>query len=242
MSTQSTWPPAKPQQPAPSSKDILETPPRRWPKTLIAVVALLLGLGLGNAFFGDEGRMDSNLDRLEALAVRLDRANEEIDRLREGDTLPAALVEVRAERAALASELDQTVLAGAQLFTAGLPESADRAPASSTVRRLLDEHVAATNAGSVRRLMATFTSDGVLTMLAPSLGGWRADYRGTEIAAGLRTLGEQRLRLTDLAQHGDLVWARYGGSPDQGVVVVRVEGRRIAHLWTILLNPPVGID
>jgi hypothetical protein len=242
MSTQSAWSPAQPQQPAPSHKDILETPPRRWPKAVIAVVALLLGLGLGNAFFGDEGRMDNNLDRLEALTGRLDRANAEIDRLREGDTLPAALVEVRAERAALASELDQAVLDGAQLFTAGLPESADRAPASPTVRRLLAEHVAATNAGSVHRLLATFTPDGVLTMLAPSIGGWRADYRGTEIAAGLRTLGQQRLRLTDLTQHGDFVWARYGGSPDQGVVVARVESRRIAHLWALLLNPPVGID
>jgi hypothetical protein len=245
MTTQSTWPPTPPDRPEPvrPPKEILETPQRRWPKTAIAVVALLLGIGLGNAFFDDSSRLDDSLDRLEALTGQLDRANAEVARLRADGTLPDAVVSARAERAALASELDRAVIDGAALFAAGLPDVADRSPATPAVKDLLGTYVAATNEGDVERLLSTFTHDGVLTLEAPMIAGYRTDFRGTEIGSDFLGRGKYSLRLTSpVAQDGSFVWARYRQSGDEGVLVLRLDGRRIAHAWIVQASPPVGLQ
>ncbi|MGN6574961.1 MAG: hypothetical protein ACTHKG_04680 [Nocardioides sp.] len=244
MTAQSTWPPTQPDrpEPMPPPKEILETPQRRWPKTAIAVVALLLGIGLGNAFFDDSSRLDDSLDRLETLTGQLDRANAEVARLRANDTLPDAVTQARAERAALATELDRAVVDGATMFMAGLPGVVDRSPATPAVKDLLATYVAATNDGDVGRLLSTFTHDGVLTLMAPMIAGYRTDFRGTEIGSDFLTRGTYHLRLTSpVAEAGSFVWARYRLSGDEGVLMLRLQGRRIAHAWVVEANPPVGL-
>jgi len=243
MTTQGTWRPNESTQPSPQPKEILETPTRRWPKALIAVVALLLGIGLGNALFGGELRMDTSLDRLEVLTEQLHRANAEIARLRTEEQLPAALVAARAERSAIAAELDQAIVDGTTMFAAGLPANAERFPASPAVTDLVDDYVTATNDGAAGRLLATFTPDGVLTLMTPQIGGWRSDYRGTEIGSGFLAGKRYHLRLTSpIAEYGSFVWARYAENADEGVLVVRLQGRKIAHAWVVLANQPVGMD
>lgn len=243
MTTQGTWRPNESKQPAPPPKEVLEAPRRRWPKTLIAVAALLLGIGLGNAFFGGELRMDSSLDRLEALTEQLDRANAEIARLRAAEELPPALVAARAERAAIASELDQAIVDGTSMFAAGLPTNAEKYPASPVVTKLLDRYVTAANDGAAQRLLSTFTPDGVLTLMAPQVADWRVSYRGTRIGSDFLAANRYHLRLTSpAAEYGSFAWARYAESADEGVMVVRLQGNKIAHVWFVAASQPVGIN
>jgi hypothetical protein len=151
-------------------------------------------------------------------------------------------VQTRAERAALASELDRAIVDGAALFTAGLPDVADQSPATPAVNDLLAAYVAATNDGNVEPLLASFTHDGVLTLMAPAIGGYRAEFRGTEIGSDFLTRGKYRMQLVGpAAQYGSFAWVRYRQSGDEGVLVVRLDGRKIAHAWIVEASPPIGL-
>lgn len=214
-------------------KEVLESVPRSWPTALIAVLALLLGLGVGNVLFRDGRQLEETAARLEVASDRLDAANQEITRLRheefvrrlELERVTLAELDARRERDFLAADLDHTAVALAGLSDA---LSADFPAANPTAAAVIEQAMAAARAGDMTRFAAAFTRTGVITAYEPGL---RLEWVGPE----LELVGRHpTLTLTDeLTQAGDFVWTAYSDSESTGVLVFRLEDGRIAHQWVM---------
>jgi hypothetical protein len=236
MSTLTPRPRVQPEPPVRRTpKETLEAPRSRWPTVVIGAVALLVGLGLGNAITGvNRGELTDAMDRLDVATERLRAAEQQIGLLSRREL--AVAKERRAHNAAV-NELDRVVVAGARVF-ADNPAPGDGSP-GPRVTELVDDWLRATNTADVGALRALSTSDATTTFLAPF--GLRREFSGDEHSVLFEEMGKPEMRLVgDPVRRGRFVWVGYDETDSSGVMVFRLEGGRIAHQWIVVARNSMG--
>lgn len=236
MSTHSPWRPAQQRAMSESPKvsEELESPPRRWPMTLVAVVALLVGLGLGNTF-GTSGRdLHETEAQLETRSAELQAAREEAEKV--GSAYDRSRLLLASERrAGTVSDEGLEALARDLASLAGHPVVPTRSGAAGKVMRAwVDVH----GAEDLSSLRAIYTSDA--TMTAVQNGVQLLDAAGArDVARAARTALPADLSLaTPVLGSGMFAVAGYTVSGwsgvATGVMVVKVVDGRIARQWLFL--------
>ncbi len=245
MSTRTPWRPEPQEQPVPRTpEEVLDKPPRRWPVPLMVLLAVLLGMGAGAWIAGNNERaLDATAQRLVELSEQLESVRGELATARDDLTgARARLVRLhgveqaadtaRQDNAAALEDLEQVVLAAAEMFD-GLPArvTTGLAPGRRDLS-VLERSFAAADAGDQEAFRRTFTRDGWLTIV---FGGLHQELRGDEIGLAVRSLVDPKL-VGEPAQTGALVWSRYRAADTSGVVVTRLRDDTIAHQWLVPLH------
>jgi ketosteroid isomerase-like protein len=197
---------------------------------LVAVVALLIGLGLGNAF-GTSGRdlrvseaqLDSRTSDLQAVREELDRAKQSYDRYR------VLLSAERKARTRAEEGLEGFARQAARL--AGHPVRPVRAGSAS---RVMGDWAAAQDVGDLQALRATYAPDASVSAVQHGVELLGAEG-SRDVARTVRAALPGDLTLTTRVLHaGEFAAAGYAVSGSTGVMVIRVVDGRIAQHWLYL--------
>lgn len=242
MSTQSPWRPTysrNPDEPIELHEELDSPPRRRWPIVAVAVVALLVGLGLGNLTFGAtaedvrvaNGRLETaqvERDEAQAAARTASRAEATADR---------RLERVAEDLAREGTDRDALVVALARAVEEQRPAATGRSPAPATVD-VVEDMGASLNAWQLDRHVAMYAPDAVFTFyLADS--GEKFEFTGRSGVRGmLESNGRYHVRvLGAIHQAADFVWFRYQETQSSGVTVMRVVDGQVARHWVVITGP-----
>jgi hypothetical protein len=209
----------------------LSSSSRQWPTVLVGVLALLVGLGLGNATFGSSLReeVEATSDELAARTTELRQADRTIGRIER------KYADQWHQRALVGQDLEATIEALGDVFTETRSATGAWEPlrADSDVVGLVERHVRTGNAGLVDQHMATYADEPVVTTLRGLRQNEAVGAPEIQAAIGTRFAGGVRIT-TPVYQREDLAWAGYRDSTTTGVLLVRLRGRKIAHEWFLV--------
>lgn len=241
VSTQSPWRPAysrNPDEPIEVHEELDSPPRRRWPMVAVAVVALLVGLGLGNVIFGataEDVRVANGL--LETAQVERDEARTAAKTATRSEaTAERRLEQVAEDLAREGTDRDALVIALARAVGAQ-PTGAGATPDPAAVK-VVEDGMASLNAGRVDRLVAMYAPDAVFTFyLADS--GEKFEFTGRSGVRGmLESNGRYHVRARGpIHQAGDFVWFRYEETHSSGVTVMCVVDGKVARHWVVITGP-----
>lgn len=243
MSTRTPWRPEAKEPPVRKTpEEVLDQPPRRWSVPLLVLVAVLLGMGAGAWIAGNNERaLDLTAQRLDEVSAQLETARSELataeddltaaqDELAGLRDLERLALKARRGQEAAMEDLEQAVVASAELFDTLPAGSTAGLPADPEDWAVIERNVATANAGDETGYRATFTPGGRITLIA---AGLRNELQGDEIASMLSP--RPHLRFVGApAQAGRFVWGRYHESASSGVSVNRLQGGRILHQWIVV--------
>ncbi len=230
MSTQSPWRPSysrNPDEPIEIHEELDSPPRRRWPMVVVAVVALLVGLGIGNMFGTTsrdlrdaEGQIDSATAALQVTERQRDRAEARADALRQ-DKATEATARTVAEEGLEATAHRLAILAGH-------PVGQGLSNRHGTLVTGLVDAATARDLAAVRRLSTpgatvTFSQNHVILIA----GEGRRDA-ARALDSGLH--GRVELT-TDVVGEGQWAVAGYADAATTGVLIVRVVDGKFARLW-----------
>lgn len=234
MSTQSPWRPAQQRAVSGSATVVeeLESPPRRWSVILVAVVALLVGMGLGNGF-GTSGRdlLETEAD-LETRTSELQAVQEELQEVT-SDYERSRVALTSETRAHTHTEEGLEALARQAALLAGHPVP----PARGAAARVMWRWVHAHGAEDLAPLRATYSPDATLSATQDGVQLLAAEG-ARDVARTVRAALPDLRLTTPVLGSGLFAVAGYtasGWAGDvTGVLVLRVVDGRVTQQWLFL--------
>lgn len=214
--------------------EVLETPGRRVSMTFAVVIALLVGLGLGNVF-GSTGRELGEAAReLETRTSELEAARSEVARLSvSADRFQDLLVDASRQ----GSVAEEGLIALARRSVAAYYHPVRRRPlvasADPAVPGLVGEWVRSYNQGDLHAHLSAYAPGAIVTYVQHGVQV-AEDHGRAQIAQTARAAAPGRLRTSSIVQEGEFVWMGYARAGSSGVTVLRFSEGRIAQQWVLL--------
>lgn len=229
MSAQSPWRPSyspNPDEPIEIHEELDSPPRRRWPLVLVALVALITGLGLGNVAGTSARDLDRSVARLDARTSELRVAQAGVDRAwARAEQMRQNLSVQSRQRATAEDGLEAFAREAAAL--AGHPAT-DVGPGQVGVLRAWLGDLEARDG---RALRASYAADVRLTITQNGVLLEEVAGVGQVVAAVRQALPSSVHATTRVLQRGQFAAAGYSTPAMSGVIVVHAVDGSITSQW-----------